>query len=162
VRIRSISQGQSLGRSNESFSARGIGVLFAEVPADGRVVPRRHLERLERESPPECGADVAAAAAAALRPRLEKVGVIGGIREHRDALVVLGGGAQQRDAADVDVLDGVRGRAAGPRDRGREGVQVADDDGDRRDGVRREVLLVGGDVAGEDAWNIKKSTPRNE
>jgi len=147
VRVRAVSQYQSLGRPSVLFSARGIGVLLAEVAADGRVVRGGHLERLERESAPERGADVAFA----LRPRLDKVGVIGGIGEHRDARVVLGRGAQQRDAADVDLLDGVREGAAWARDGRRERVQVADDDGDRRDGLRGEVLLVGGDVAREDA-----------
>lgn len=148
VRIRAVSQYQSLGRPSVLFSARGIGVLLAKVAADGRVVRGGHLERLERESAPERGADVASFA---LRPRLDKVGVIGGIGEHRDARVVLGRGAQQRDAADVDLLDGVREGAAWARDGRRERVQVADDDGDRRDGLRGEVLLVGGDVAREDA-----------
>jgi hypothetical protein len=72
------------------FATGGIGVLLAEVSADGGVVLRGHLECLERESAPERGADVAVA----LRPRLDKVCVIGGIGEHRHTLVVLGRGAQ--------------------------------------------------------------------
>jgi hypothetical protein len=147
VRICAISQCHSLCRASEPFTARGIGILLAEVRADRRIVLRGHLERLERKSAPARGANFARA----LSPRLYKIGVIGGVREHRDALVVLGRGAQQGDAADVDLLDGVGERAPGARDGRREGVQVADDDGDRRDGLRREVLLIAGDVAREDS-----------
>jgi hypothetical protein len=132
VGISSVSQRQSLGRARELVSARSIGVLLAEVPADGRVVLCGHLERLERKSASERGADVAVA----LIPRLHKVGVIGRVGEHRDALVVFGRGTQQRDPADIDLLDGVRERAAGPCDGRRERVEIADDDGDRRDGLR--------------------------
>ena len=106
--------------------------MLTEVPADGRIVRRGHLERLERESVSERSADVAIS----LPPRIHKVGVIGGIREHRDALVVLRRSAQQRDPADVDLLDGVCERAAWSCDGRRERVQVADYDGDRRDGLR--------------------------
>ena len=38
-------------------------------------------------------------------------GVVGRINDHGDGLVVLGGGADHRRAADVDVLDGVFKRA---------------------------------------------------
>ena len=65
--------------------------------------------------------------------------------------MVLGRCAQEGDAADVDLLDCVRERAARAGDGRREGVQVADDDGDRGDGVRRQILLIAGDVAGEDS-----------
>ncbi len=112
MRVGSISQRHALGRANELTSARGVRILFAEVPADGYVVSCRHLERLERESAPESSADISVS----LLPRLYKVGVIGGIRKHRDALVVLGRCTQQRDPADVDLLNGVRERAAGSCD----------------------------------------------
>ena len=148
VRIRAVSQCHSLCRSSSPFSARSIGVLLAEVRADRRVILRGHLKRLERKSAPERSAHVTGAT---LRPRFHKIGVIGGVGEHRDALVVLGRCAQEGDAADVDLLDGVRKRAARARDGRREGVQVADDDGDRGDGLRREILLIAGDVAGEDS-----------
>lgn len=148
MRICAVSQRQSLRWTGALFTVRGIGVLLAEVPADGLVVPRGHLERLEREPAPECGSHVAAA----LRPRLHKVRVIGGIGEHRDALMIFGCGAQQRHTADVDLLDGVCEGAAWPRDGRRERIQVADDDRDGRDGLCCEVLLIGGDVACKDAF----------
>lgn len=66
--------------------------------------------------------------------------------------MVLGRGAQQGDAADVDLLDGVGKRAAWACDGRGEGIEVTDDDGDRRDGLRREVLLIAGDVASEDSY----------
>jgi len=147
VRVCAVSQCQSLGRASALLTVCGIGVLLAEVPADGLVVPRGHLERLEREPAPERGSHVAVA----LRPRLHKISVIRGIGEHRDALMVFGRGAQQCDAADVDLLDGVCEGASWSRDGRRERIQVADDDGDGRDGLRCEVLLIGGDVACEDA-----------
>jgi hypothetical protein len=66
--------------------------------------------------------------------------------------VIFGRGAQQRDPADVDLFDGVREGAAWPRDGRRERIEVADDDRDGRDGLRCEVLLIGGDVACKDAF----------
>ncbi len=58
-------------------------------------------------------------------------------------------GTQQDGAADVDFLHSARERAAWTRDGRREWVEVTDDDRDRRDGVRHEVLLVAGNVASE-------------
>jgi hypothetical protein len=71
--------------------------------------------------------------------------------------VVLGRGAQQGDATDVDFLDGVCEGATWSRDGRFERVQVTDDDGNRRDGLRGEVLLIGGDVSRENACVCPKS-----
>lgn len=67
--------------------------------------------------------------------------------------MVLGRGAEEGDAADVDLFDSLGDRRR--RDAGDglvERVQVADDDVDRGDLLGVEVGRVGGDVAGEDAW----------
>ncbi len=64
--------------------------------------------------------------------------VVGRLYHHRYRLVVLGRGTQQRDAADVDQLDG--GLAG-------EGIEVADDDVDRGDAVALKLLQVLGLVA---------------
>ena len=131
MRISSVSQCESLGRAQEPVPARSIGVLLAEVRANSCVVLRCHIERLERKTAPKRHADIAVT----LRPRLDEVGVISGIGEYSNALVVLRCGAQQRDTTDVDLLDCVCERAAWPCDGRCERVEIADDDGDRRDGL---------------------------
>lgn len=65
--------------------------------------------------------------------------------------MVFGGGAEEGDAADVDLFDRFGEGAVGFGDGGGEGVKVADDDGDWGDGLGGEVGLVGGNVTGEDA-----------
>ena len=148
MRICPVSERQSLGRATSKlFSARGISVLLAEVPADGHVIRGGHLECLERESASERSTDVAVS----LLPRLYKVGVISRIGKDRYSLVVLRCGTQQGDPADVDFLHGICERAAWARDGRRERVQVTGYDGDRCDGLRCEVLLIAGNVASEDS-----------
>lgn len=66
--------------------------------------------------------------------------------------MVLRGSTEKSDTTDVDLLDSISERAAGLRDSLGEGVQVADDDGDGRDGLRLQILLIGGDGAGEDTF----------
>ena len=53
--------------------------------------------------------------------------------------MVLRGRAQECDAANVDLLDRVRERAVWLCDGRRERVEIAYDDGDRRDVLRGEV-----------------------
>ena len=65
--------------------------------------------------------------------------------------MVFGCSAQQCDTTNVNLLDGICMGATWLRDGRCERIEVADDDGDGRDGLRREVLLIGGDVAGEDS-----------
>ena len=70
--------------------------------------------------------------AAGVPPQLvEHVEVLGRIGDDGDIVVVLGRRADQRRAADVDVLDDLLVRAAGPRHRGLERIEVAHDQVDR-------------------------------
>ena len=77
----------------------------------------------------------------------QHLGVVGGLDHHGDVGVVLGGGADHRRAADVDVLDAVvEGRAFG--DGRLERIEVHHQEIDRLDAVlvhRRGVLLVAAD-----------------
>ena len=75
----------------------------------------------------------------ASRPRSKELGVVARVRQHGHARVVLRSRTQERDAADVDLLDRVRERAVRLCDGRRERVEVAYDDGDRRDVLRGEV-----------------------
>ena len=77
--------------------------------------------------------------------------VVGGLGEDGDGFVVLGGGTDQGDAADVDLLDAL-GQAGAAGQGGLERVEVHHHEVDGGD----QVLLEGGDVvgvvaAGEDA-----------
>ena len=69
-------------------------------------------------------------------------GVVGGIDHHGHGIMVLGGGAHHRRAADVDVLDGLGVAAGRPRDGLREGVEVDDQEVDAFDAVQRHHALV--------------------
>ena len=71
--------------------------------------------------------------------------VVAGRRGHDGhAGVVLGGGPDQRRAADVDLLDQLVEGDPGPLGGGRERVQVDDDELERRDRRLRAALAVGG------------------
>lgn len=148
--VRTVAEGNALDSSGELILGAVRGrVLLAEVPADGVVVLGGHLKRLQRELAASRLADFAVAAL----PRLQELGVIARIGEDADALVVLGRGAEESDTADVDFLDRVCERAVWLGDGLSEGVEVADDDGNGRDGLRFQVLLVGGDRTSKDALN---------
>jgi hypothetical protein len=64
--------------------------------------------------------------------------------------VVLGGGAEEGDASDVDLFDGFCEGAAWAADCGGEGIEVADDDGDGIYGVGFKVLFVRRDRTSKD------------
>lgn len=64
--------------------------------------------------------------------------------------MVLRGGAEQSDTANVDLLDGVSERAARLCNGLCERVQVADNDRDGRDVLRLEVGLVRGNGTRKD------------
>lgn len=150
--VRTVAKRNPLDGADEFLrSAVRRRVLLPEVPADGVVVPGGHLECLQRELAPERLADVAVA----LRPRLEELCVVRGVGQHGHAGVVLGGGAEQRDTANVDLLDRIGERAAGLGDSLGERVQVAYNDGDGRDGLGLEILLIGGDRASQDTLETR-------
>ena len=95
-------------------------------------------------------------------PLGQELVVVPGVREDHDAAVVLGRGAEERDASDVDLLDGLGDCGRGNLGDGLvEGVQVADDDRDGRDLLGLEVRDVGRDVTGEDSWpyNTRSALP---
>jgi hypothetical protein len=64
--------------------------------------------------------------------------------------VILRGRAEERNAANVNLLDGIGKRAVGFGDGGRERVKIADDDRDWRDALRLKILLVGGSRLSQD------------
>ena len=78
----------------------------------------------------------------ASRPRVKELGVVARVRQHGHARVVLRSRAQERDAADVDLLDLVRERAVRLCDGRRERVEVANDDRDGRDALRLQIFFV--------------------
>jgi hypothetical protein len=84
-------------------------------------------------------------------PLSEELIVVLGVAKDGNTVVVLSGGTEKGDTSDVDLLDGLsdggRGNAG---DSLVEGVEVADNDVDGGNALGLEVLLVGGDVAGED------------
>ncbi len=69
-------------------------------------------------------------------------GVVRRVADDADVRVVLRGRAQERRAADVDLLDRLRERRPAPRDGFLERVQVHDDEVDRSDAVRRGLAAV--------------------
>ena len=88
---------------------------------------------------------------AAVLDRGEDVGVPRRAGDDRDGRVVLGGGADHRRAADVDLLDALVGRGAGG-DGLAERVEVDDDQVEGLDAQLGELLAVGLQAqVGEDA-----------
>ena len=83
--------------------------------------------------------------------RDNRLRVIQRIAQHRDAGEVLGGAAQQGHPADIDLLNSRFQADIGLLDRLAEGVQVADDHGDRRETVLGQLAHVVFAVAGQDA-----------
>ncbi|TLD22845.1 hypothetical protein PspLS_07561 [Pyricularia sp. CBS 133598] len=121
------------------------GVLLAEEVGDGGVVVGRVLKGLEGV---ELAARLLDLAAVEL---LEELGVVGRVAQDGDARVVLCGGADQGDAANVDLLNGLGDGDVDLGDGVLEGVQVADDVVDLIDALLGKILLVRLEVAGQDA-----------
>ena len=117
-------------------------VLGREPAADRGVVTGGLGERLVGQPVPGRGRELGAAALL----QLGADRVVGlGLDDHRDALMVLGGGADHRRAADVDVLDRHLRRHVAGGDGLLEGVEVDADEVDRLDALalqRRHVLGV--------------------
>ena len=119
-------------------------ILLAEEVGDGSIVVGGVLEGLE-------GIELTAGVLDLARLELlEELGVVVGVAQDGDTSVVLGGGADKGDTANIDLLDGL---GNGDVDLGHsilEGVKVADDIVNLVDVLLSEVLLVGGELAGED------------
>jgi hypothetical protein len=151
LRVLSVAQVLRLGEAHgEGLGELGgirvgglLGEDLLEVARDRAVVGARGLEHLERE--PATGRERGGAAVGA---HLGEDGiVVRGIGDDGDRLVVLGGGAQHRGAADVDVLDGVGERDVGLGDGLLELVEVHADEVDHLDAVGLGVGHVRGVVA---------------
>ena len=92
---------------------------------------------------------------AAVRERFEHLGIVGGIDDDGDVLVILRRRAQHRRAADVDVLDRVGERAVGPRGGRFERIEIDDQQIDRRDVVLRHHRIVGAAPAEQAAVHFR-------
>jgi hypothetical protein len=117
--------------------------LAVEPLRDRRVVARRVCERLRRQ----LAQQVDRQRAAVVAQRAQHRAVVTGVADHGDALVVLGGTAQHRRTADVDVLDDVGARRTGLPHRLAEAVEVDAQHVDRVDAVLDHRRAVAGVVA---------------
>jgi len=132
MRIGAVSQHHSL----QWVTLGGRSILLSKVATDRIVVLGGHLERLERKTVTQRLTHVA------VFPSIQERVVVRRIGQHTYSLVVLGRRSEKGDTSDIDLLDGVRERAARFRDGGRKGIEVADDDVDLGDGLVCEVALV--------------------
>lgn len=120
------------------------GVLLAEELGDSSIVVGSMLESLEGIAVTAGLGDLA------LLELLEEASVIVRIAENSDALVVLGGSTDKSNTTDVNLLNGLRDADVDLGDGILEGVEVADDIIDLVDVLLGEVLLVGGEITGQD------------
>jgi len=148
MRVRSVSQRQSLGRACQSLAASSIGVLLSKVTADCFIIFGSHLKGLEGELAPDRMAHVAIPRF----PSLHEFVVISRVRQHGYALVVFGSGAQESDTTNVDLLDCIGERAVGLRYSRSEGIKVANYDGYRGDRLSIKVLLIRRYASGKDTY----------
>ena len=158
VGVGTISKGDALDRASELLLRKvSRCVVFTEVTADGIVVLRRLLKGLESE--------IASSGLvnASLLPRVQELCVILRVRQDRDASVVLSSSTEESHTADVDLFDGIGQSAVRLGDGLVERVQVAHDNGNGRDSLSFEILLIGRDVASEDTWESSNVSmiPRN-
>ena len=112
--------------------------LAREPPRDRGVVGRRTPERLRGEAP----ARLVAEGAAVLLELGDEGGVVRRIADGPDVRVILRGRAQERRAADVDLLDCLAEGDVRPSDGLLERIEVHDDEVDRRDAVRGRLAAV--------------------
>ena len=149
MRVGTVPQRQSLVRDTSgSFALLGSvegRVLFPEVIADGLVVRRGLLKRLQSES----ASSRLRHGALGLDFRDDGV-VVGRGADDGGTAVVFGTGTEKGDTSDINLLDGAGERAVGLLGLEDEGVQVADDEGDGGDVVVGEILEVGRDISGKD------------
>jgi len=148
MRVRSVSQRQSLGRTCQSLAASSIGVLLSKVTADCVIIFGSHLKGLEGELAPDRLPHVAIPRL----PSLHEFGVISGVRQYGYTLVVFGSGAQEGDTTNVDLLDRIGESAVGLRYSRSEGIKVANYDGYRGDRLGIKVLLIRRYTSGKDTY----------
>ena len=136
--------GSVSGRTLGWFRLRNPPRRAFQIPGDRLVVGAGLGERLAGE--PQPGFEGRPAVQSELGEEL--VVLIGG-GEHRDVVVILGGAANQRGAADVDVLDGLFKAGVRSRDRRLERIQVHDHQVDRLHAGGGEGVDVFGQVAAQ-------------
>lgn len=119
-------------------------VLLAEELRDGSIIVGSVLEGLE-------GVSVAAALGdLALLELLEEASVVVGVAEDGNALVVLGSSADQSNTTNIDFLNSFGDADVDLGDSVLEGVEVADDVVNLVDVLIGKVLLVRGEISGQD------------
>ena len=129
VRVLPVTHGLRPGETQQqAFRQRS---LSAQIFGDRGVVPRRVPKGLGRER------EAGRIAQHPVIPTqlVQDSGVVRRIDDDADRGMILGGSAEQRGTADVDVLDRRVQVAIGARNRRLEGIQVNDDQVDRRDAV---------------------------
>lgn len=120
------------------------GVLLAEELGDSSIVVGSMLKSLEGIAVTAGLSDLA------LLELLEEASVVVRVAEDSDALVVLGGSTDKSNTTNVNLLNGLRDADVDLGDGILEGVEVADDIIDLVDVLLGEVLLVGGEITGQD------------
>ena len=121
---------EDLGKSRRVIASHPFG--YRGIVSGGQG------ESLARQRAARCGTDCAIAG----RQFGNNNGVIGRVGDDGHSVMVLGGGADQRHAADIDILDAILG-ARVRRNRRRKRVEIAHEEIDRRDppfGKRGEVI----------------------
>jgi hypothetical protein len=149
VRVGSVPQRHSLVRYTSSglgiLSGIGTSVHLPEVIRDGLIVSLCALERLDGQTPLGLVRNLAA-----LLPFLENDVVVGRRRDDGDTGVVLGGGSEEGDTTDIDLLNSGSEGAIGLGGLHDEWVEVANHQSDRGDLVGSQVCKVGFDLSGKD------------
>lgn len=108
VGVRAVTERGALDDTSELVLRTVLrSVLLPEVATDCIIVLGSLLECLQGE----LAASDLSNIAIALLPRLEELSVIAGVRQDRDALMVLGGSAEKGDTTDVDLLYSIGKRA---------------------------------------------------
>ena len=147
VRVLAVAELLAQHRGNGHAPGEGLAQLAAEPAADGGVIGGGARVGLGGQPL----AQLCRGGAAVGLHVLDHRAVVGGLYHHGDEGVVLGGGAHERRAADVDVLD-AGGEIAPRRHRLLEGIKVDGEEVDGTDAVGRHRRLVVGVAAhGEQA-----------
>ncbi|BCK69111.1 hypothetical protein Srufu_030640 [Streptomyces libani subsp. rufus] len=137
VRVLAVAQDvlAGVGGAEEVGERRVVRVAVKEPRGDGHVVGRGVLEGLRRQPLALVQRE------AAVGDGLEDLAVVGGVDDDGHRRVVLGGGADHRGAADVDLLHTLVGGGAGGHGLP-ERVEVDDDQVERLDAEPGQLLAV--------------------